>query len=75
MKFPTMWDIEKCINDLPLDNILVTWEHPHDFDQSKLNYMSRYNELMKGVKLNKFNNLNTIIINLNDLMIDANSLL
>ena len=37
MKFPTMWDIEKCINDLPLDNILVTWEHPHDFDQSKLN--------------------------------------
>ena len=68
MGFPTEWDIEKCVNDLPLDNILVTWEHPHDFDQSKLHFMSRYNELHKGISLNKTKYKSTLLIDFNELM-------
>ena len=68
MKFPTMWDIEKCINDLPLNNILVTWEHPHQFDQSNLNFMSRYNELHKGMSLDKTKHKSTLFIDFNELM-------
>lgn len=57
IEFPNKWDIEKCLQGLKKNWILITFSHPHAYVDNKINNhshldrRSRYSDLVKGLNL------------------------